>query len=319
MRFVISSGHAKYVQGASHFLNEVEEARKVVEAVAEVLRENGHSVTTFHDDTSTTQSENLDTIVDFHNSQGPHDLSVSIHFNAYVPTESPMGTEVLYLTQETVATSVVNTLAEAGNFTNRGIKKRTDLAFLNGTNEPAILVEVCFVDSQADADNYRENFEDICEALGSLGSGETPVAHVKVKGTVSWFGGPDDDGVAPDEGLAFFYEYDQAPQILLDEQPPGTTGLARRLDPNSPYVAIRWDYDVTPKTMLQNPRLMAKITNSSGDSIYAWPGDWGPHEEKTGRAADVSPSIMDRLQLQTDDTVTVEYPFEPDKKGHTFN
>jgi len=318
MKFVISSGHAKYVQGASHYINEVDEARKVVEAVAEVLEDNGHEVITYHDNESTSQSENLDRIVDFHNAQGPRDLDISVHFNAYVPTEGPMGTEVLYLTQETVATSVVNTLAAAGNFVNRGIKKRTDLAFLNGCDEPAILIEVCFVDSESDVANYKENFEEICEALGGLGSDEaTPVAHVKVSGKVSWFGGPDDTGVDADEGLAFIYEYDMAPQILLDEQPPGTTGLARRLDPNSPYVAIRWDYDVTPKTMLQNPQLLAKVTNADGDSVYAWPGDWGPHDS-TGRVADVSSGIMDRLQLSTDDTVTVEYPFEPDKKGHTF-
>jgi N-acetylmuramoyl-L-alanine amidase len=320
MRIVMSSGHGLYVQGASHFLNEVEESRKVVERVAEELREEGHEVITFHDDTSVSQSENLDTIVDFHNSQGPHDLSASIHFNAYVPTEGPMGTEVLYLTQEPLAQAVVDAIAEAGDLVNRGVKKRTDLAFLNGCNEPAILIEVCFVDSEADVDSYKANFDDICDAIGSVGTGETPVANVKVTGKVSHFGGPDDTGVDHDEGLAFIYEYEMAPQILLAEQPPGTTGLARRLDPNSPYVAIRWDYDVTPKTMLQNPHLVAKVS-AKGKSFYAWPGDWGPNSE-TSRVADISPGLMEMLGITTDDTVTVEYPFElPDPRkpaGHTF-
>ena len=44
---------------------------------------------------------------------------------------------------------------------------------------------------------------------------------------------PGDEGVALDEGLAFIYEYETAPQLFLDEQPPGTTGLARRLDPSA--------------------------------------------------------------------------------------
>jgi N-acetylmuramoyl-L-alanine amidase len=308
MRIVMSSGHGKFVPGASHYVDEVTECRKVVEATAVYLRENGHEVITFHDDTSTTQSENLDTIIEFHNMQGPHDLDVSCHMNAYIPTDGPMGTEVLYLTQESLAQVVVDAIAEAGNFTNRGIKKRTDLAFLNGCYAPAILIEVMFVDSKEDTDLYKANFDEICEAIGSVGTGDTPVAHIKVSGKVSWFGGPEDTGVDPDEGLAFIYDYSMAPQILLDEQPPGTTGLARRLDPNAPYVAIRWEYGVTPKSMLQNPRLVAKVSGG-GKTFYAWPGDWGP-DSGTDRVADISPGLLERLGLMTDDQVTVEYPFE---------
>jgi hypothetical protein len=62
-------------------------------------------------------------------------------------------------------------------------------------------------------------------------------------GKVSWFGGPDDTGVSPDEGLAFIYDVDDAPHLFLPQQPAGTTGLARRLDPARPYIACRWNYD----------------------------------------------------------------------------
>jgi len=65
-KIVISSGHGKYVRGASGYLDEVDEARRVVTVVADYLREAGHQVETFHDNTSVTQSENLDTIVDYH-------------------------------------------------------------------------------------------------------------------------------------------------------------------------------------------------------------------------------------------------------------
>ena len=65
---VISSGHGEIVRGALGILDEVVEARRVTETVAENLRARGAQVATFHDDTSTTQSENLETIVDFHNS-----------------------------------------------------------------------------------------------------------------------------------------------------------------------------------------------------------------------------------------------------------
>ena len=163
MDIVISSGHGKHVRGASGYLDEVDEARKVVEQVAEYLRGLGLDVGTFHDDTSTSQSENLEAIVDHHNDQA-RDLDVSVHFNAYVSTSNPMGTEVLYITAADTAAHVVNAIANVG-LINRGAKKRTDLYFLNNTDEQAILIEVCFVDSSADAELYRLRFDAICRMI----------------------------------------------------------------------------------------------------------------------------------------------------------
>jgi len=80
---VISSGHGKKIRGASGYLDEVDEARRVVEKVATYLRSAGVTTTVFHDDVSTTQSDNLNRIVNFHNAQPSHDLDVSVHFNAY--------------------------------------------------------------------------------------------------------------------------------------------------------------------------------------------------------------------------------------------
>jgi len=102
MKIVISSGHGKYVRGASGYLDEVDEARRVVERVAQFLRRLGVGVITYHDDVSTTQDENLRRIVDFHNAQ-VRDLDISVHFNAYVETTSPMGTEVLYVSEYDLA------------------------------------------------------------------------------------------------------------------------------------------------------------------------------------------------------------------------
>ena len=52
MRVVISSGHGAKVRGASGYIDEVDEARLVVESVADALRESGVEVTTYHDDVS---------------------------------------------------------------------------------------------------------------------------------------------------------------------------------------------------------------------------------------------------------------------------
>jgi N-acetylmuramoyl-L-alanine amidase len=175
MRVVLSSGHGALVPGASDIIDEVEEARRVVDRVADFLKALSVDVIVFHDDSSTSQDENLDTIVAFHNAQ-QRDLDCSIHFNAFQPTDGPRGTEVLYLTQDMLADDMASAIANAGGLLNRGGKYRDDLAFLNDTDEPAILVEVCFVDSEADVAAYQDRFDEICEAIArsivtGLGSG----------------------------------------------------------------------------------------------------------------------------------------------------
>ena len=164
---VISSGHGLKIRGASGELDEVDEARRVVSTVAEILTENGCTVWEFHDDTSTTQEENLETIVEYHNSL-ERDLDISVHFNAYHETNDPMGTECLYLTQSTLAKEVASTIATEGDLIDRGPKQRTNLYFLKNTTAPAILIEVCFVDSSYDANAYRDNFVRICQGIADV-------------------------------------------------------------------------------------------------------------------------------------------------------
>jgi len=60
MQIIISSGHGKVIRGTSGYLDEVDEARRIVEKVADYLDDTG--VDTFHDDVSTTQSENLSSL-----------------------------------------------------------------------------------------------------------------------------------------------------------------------------------------------------------------------------------------------------------------
>ncbi len=323
-QIVISSGHGKYIRGASGYIDEVNEARRVVEQVAEYLLAVDGNVITYHDDVSTTQSENLTRICDFHNSKS-RDLDVSVHFNAYQTTGKPMGTECLYVTQDDLAAEVAEAISIAGNLINRGPKYRSDLKFLNATEEPAILIEVCFVDSSADVATYQHHFDAICRAIAESLAGKSiperpgrperperpedlpptqPILHVV--GPVSWFGGPDDAGVSSDEGLAFLYEYDDAPHLFLDKQPSGTTGLARRLNPEVYYIACRWDYDLTPKDMLRDQSVRA-LVRAGGREFLAFPADWGPHES-TDRVADISPGLMEALGLETDDEVEVIYP-----------
>jgi N-acetylmuramoyl-L-alanine amidase len=321
---VISSGHGKYVRGASGYVDEVDQARRVVEKVAEYYRQMGVSVYTFHDDVSASQSENLNRIVEYHNSK-TRDLDISVHFNAYETTSKPMGCEVLYVTQESLASKVSSAIASAGDFINRGPKYRSDLAFLNGTEMPAALIETCFVDSKADTDLYGQNFDEICGAIAESTSGRTlgeqppeqpdrpdrpegvyPI--LSESGKVSWFGGPEDTGVSPSEGLAFIYDYETAPYLFLPYQPSGTTGLARRLDPEVFYIAMRWDYDVYPKELLASGQYKARVrAPATGKEFLAWPADWGPHKD-TDRVADISQGLLSTLGIETDDDVEVTFP-----------
>lgn len=312
MRIVLSSGHGLYVRGASALIDEVDEARAIVPEVAKHLRANGHDVVEFHDDVSQSQDENLKRIVNFHNSQ-QRDLDISVHLNCYVPTSGGRGCEVLYVNHdiEHIAAKVSAAIAEAGGLINRGAHHRSDLYFLNKTTAPAILLEICFVDAQADVDAYEERFDEICEAIAGCAdpvNADEPAA-LKARGKVSWFGGPDDTGVAPDEGLAFLYDVDDKPDLFLDDQPAGTTGLARRLDPDEHYIAMRWDYDMFSKEFLRGDVYANVRAPKTGREFLAAPADWGPHTS-TGRIADISPSLMARLGIETDDEVEIRFPAE---------
>ena len=127
-------------------------------------------------------------------------------------------------------------------------------------------------------------------------------------GKMSFFGGPDDRGVSPSEGLAIldFSHLNQFREYFLPQQPPGTTGLARRLNPDAAYIACRWDYDVSPKAYLRS--IKVEVSNPrTGQKELALPVDWGPHRN-TGRVADLSPGLARRLGLETDQQCMVLVP-----------
>jgi len=167
-RVAISSGHGKHVQGAVGIINEVEQARRVTNKVAEELINRGVDVFVFHDDTSTSQGQNLNTIVAAHNGSGPHDVDISVHFNAFEQREGPVGTEVWYVTQKELAAELSAAMADAGGFIDRGAKYTSSLKFLNSTHQPAVLLEVCFVDSETDCELYEDNFDNICDAIATV-------------------------------------------------------------------------------------------------------------------------------------------------------
>jgi hypothetical protein len=129
----------------------------------------------------------------------------------------------------------------------------------------------------------------------------------QVEGKMSTFGGPHDLGMSPDEGLALFTKADlQDPKfayLFLPSQPPGTSGLGRRLNPDSYYIGCRWNYSDTPRELLR--RSLVRVENPvNGRAADARPVDWRP-QPSTGRDADLSPGLAAALDLKTDDLVRV--------------
>lgn len=177
----MSSGHSKRVKGASHYIDEVTEAIKVVNRVQALVMERGGTCRIFHEDKATNKNDNLKNIVRWHNgfSDG---IDVSVHFNAFEPTTSARGVEVLYGSPKEEASHLSAEVAKAGGFKNRGAKTGSHLYFIKNTKKKAMLIEVCFVDSKADVDLYHKNFEAICEAIAFAITGKSkPVQNKPVE------------------------------------------------------------------------------------------------------------------------------------------
>lgn len=165
----ISPGHWKIGTGASGFVDEVREARLVVERVCELFVLNEVKFKCIMDNQSNNKEQNLTYLVKEHQKY-PVAQHVSVHFNAVAGIrEEGIGTEVLYASSamKGLATQMSNAISAAAGFKNRGAKERKDLKLLNHLKENCILIEVCFVNSKEDVQLYERNFEAICHAIFS--------------------------------------------------------------------------------------------------------------------------------------------------------
>lgn len=163
----ISAGHFGKGTGAVGYLDEGSEVISVVDALQVRFRTSPVQAQFIVDTASKNQAQNLRYLIYAHN-QTQRELDVSIHFNASGDTrEAGIGTEVLYVNSglEGFAKTMSAAVARAGGFLDRGAKHRTNLALLNGTQKPAIIIEICFVNSKTDVTNYSKNKAHIIEAI----------------------------------------------------------------------------------------------------------------------------------------------------------
>ncbi len=150
MKIVVNGAHTKLGvgTGASKYLNESTETRKIAYELMKLLADSNHEVIPAVYDRS---ANNLKEAVQLANNKNA-DLFISLHLNAGGGT----GCEAYTWKGQQVAQAVkvCNNLAALG-FKNRGVKDGSGLYVIKNTKCTAILIEVCFVDNKADAELFK--------------------------------------------------------------------------------------------------------------------------------------------------------------------
>ncbi len=96
------------------------------------------------------------------------DYFVSIHRNYSPYPNQYSGVESLVYSRYGAAAQMANNInqqLEAVGFLNLGVNERTNLVVLNRTQMPAVLVEVGFINTDADNQLFDERFDDIAQAI----------------------------------------------------------------------------------------------------------------------------------------------------------
>lgn len=96
------------------------------------------------------------------------DFFISIHRNSSPVPETYSGVESLVYDKSGIKLEMaenINEQLETVGFANLGVKARPGLVVLRRTNMPAVLVEVGFINSEADNLLFDNNFEDIALAI----------------------------------------------------------------------------------------------------------------------------------------------------------
>lgn len=174
MKIAIAGGHSKKAPGASKYIDEYKCDRAVVKELAKVLKAAGHTVVDCSNEKPDQNSELAEEVRLANDSKA--DLFVAVHFNAGGGTGSEAYTYAgsnSKLAKDVCKKSSAN-IAKALGIRDRGAKTAT-FYVLRKTTMPAVLVEVCFVDTKGDADAYKKAgaakvAKAIAEAIGGKAS-----------------------------------------------------------------------------------------------------------------------------------------------------
>lgn len=271
----VHGGHNHIVPGASCYMDEVTEDRKITAGVIDLLTSQGHTAYNCTDDSGRTQGQNLANIVAKCNSHSV-DLDISIHQNAAKmdPGDGKTkGVEVFVHSTSSTAYAAAERVCKelsALGFKNRGVKVSTTLFVLRKTKAPAMLIEVGFVDDKDDVNLYNKVGNDaICRAIVKgilnkevVSGGSTPVQSTTPAPT------PVPSGAS--------YKVGQVYTLLVDRLRVRTgagTNYAAKSYKN--LTANAKDHAYTNGTLKKGTRVTCKEVKRIGDDVWIrTPSGW---------------------------------------------
>lgn len=164
-KVVVDAGHGGSDPGAvSDGRREKDDNLALALAVGSILAENGVDVVyTRTDDTYETPFQKAQK-----GNQEGADLFISIHRNSSPEKDQYSGVETLLYDESGIkkelAENINRELAKEG-FQNLGIRERPGLVVLRRTRMPAALIEVGFINTQADNELLDQNFDGVVRAI----------------------------------------------------------------------------------------------------------------------------------------------------------
>lgn len=162
---VLDAGHGGVNPGAVYNgRQEKDDVLNLTLAVGEILERNGVDVyytrtTDIYESPSQKAQEG--------NAAGG-DYFVSIHRNSSPYPNQYTGVETLVYNRYSEAARLaynINSRLEQVGFENQGVNERQNLVVLNSTQMPAVLVEVGFINTDADNSLFDSRFDEIAQAI----------------------------------------------------------------------------------------------------------------------------------------------------------
>lgn len=162
---VIDAGHGGANPGATYRgRQEKDDALALSLAVGDILERNGIEV--YYTRTTDVYESPFQKAMEG-NAVGA-DYFVSIHRNSSPYPNQYTGVETLVYNRYGEAARLVaniNEQLEMVGFVNQGVNERPNLVVLNRTNMPAVLVEVGFINTDADNQLLDDRFYDVAQAI----------------------------------------------------------------------------------------------------------------------------------------------------------
>lgn len=164
---MLDAGHGGRDPGAVYNgRQEKDDTLRLTLAIGEILQNNGIDV----EYTRTTDVYESPYQKAMEANEAGVDFFVSIHRNSFPQDNVVSGVESLVYNKEGIKYEMaqnINAQLETVGFVNLGVQARPNLVVLRRTQMPAVLVEVGFINSDADNNLFDANFYDIAQAIAN--------------------------------------------------------------------------------------------------------------------------------------------------------